>query len=310
MQASALVGLLMDDYGTDLAKLLLQPGERILYKSRHGRLSKFSSLKFIPKAKVIATNKRFLVMHALPIFKNYTAISYGDVSSVKVRKSPFGSKLIVGTGRGGDQAIVFGKAVNALAAYAVLSNQISGNETRGSAGLLKVGNGTVQKSRGVAHGASLAEETGRMLMSGVAITTNLAGFIRKEISQGEPLGRTLTIELPGMLFDALAKCKSGAKVLRGRSMLFFEVYANAFKMYVSTRARRKSPGNAGSVRIGREAYMPMRAVNPRPALNRPASFDPEKELKIFKVRRLRKQHEKNIIRDYLNKKLPSGFNWH
>ncbi|MFI5412917.1 MAG: PH domain-containing protein [Candidatus Micrarchaeales archaeon] len=107
--------------------LNLLPDEKILYKTRAGRLS---FLKFLPGPTIIATDKRLFIFNPLNIFANYSSFFYDKISAVDIKRGLLSSKFIIRVA-GSDQTkgvVTFYKAGLAVAMFSIVSNQIAASK--------------------------------------------------------------------------------------------------------------------------------------------------------------------------------------
>jgi len=101
------------------------PGERIIYKARHGPLSAFG---FLPAPLAIATNRRFMIVGGL-LKRNSLCIFYDSISAVRTENKLFWSSFILhmhGKDRNADRNVMgfMGKR-HSLALYGIISNQVA-----------------------------------------------------------------------------------------------------------------------------------------------------------------------------------------
>ena len=99
-------------------------GEEIVYRIKAGRLSFF---KFMPGQTITVTNKRLILSNPLRLFSGYDAITYEKMQAIEVKRGIFGSKFIVktGTGKGERRAMRIYRNGHLLTIFGIISNQIA-----------------------------------------------------------------------------------------------------------------------------------------------------------------------------------------
>jgi hypothetical protein len=100
----------------------LMPGEEIVCKAIAGRLS-FS--RRLPGLTVVATNKRFFILNPLSIFSKCRTFSYENIDMVDVRRGLVGAKLIIKGVSKKDSEVFFFKRGSVLSMFGIVSNQIN-----------------------------------------------------------------------------------------------------------------------------------------------------------------------------------------
>ncbi|MCL5430088.1 MAG: PH domain-containing protein [Candidatus Marsarchaeota archaeon] len=107
--------------------LNLLPGERIVHKTKAGV---FSSSRSIPTSRIIATDRRLLIVDTRNPFKSSTeAVSYDSIDSIHVTKGMF-PKLILKT-QNHMIPITFNSKAQAVSAFSILSRQIELSRNQG-----------------------------------------------------------------------------------------------------------------------------------------------------------------------------------
>ena len=107
-------------------KLALLPGERVIYKAKHGPLA---FLKFLPSSVAVATNKRFMIFGGF-IRQNNVSISYDGISAVHSERKLLWSNFIFHingqqNGKAAQTELKYLKKIHALALFSIVSNQIA-----------------------------------------------------------------------------------------------------------------------------------------------------------------------------------------
>ncbi len=289
--------------------LSLMPDEEVVCKARAGRLS---FARFLPSRTIIATNKRLFAISHLKVFSRYNTLYYEKMDGIDVKKGLLGSELTVRTGSDAKpRGFVFYKHGELLSMFSVISNQISAQKDSNHRDRLMAESLDARYAvlnTGVAFAPPKAAE--------VTHLSKLARFEEGARKRIEPEQTApLQIELPRPMIeqqDTFIAKPAGSQVphISGVS----NILAVTQKLYNHFRgAGRMHPGKVevgyfadGKVLAPERALVDfsdetvvMRSPNFKQLYKQKEvmkrKFDPDNDMKIFKIRRMRSGAAKQSV---------------
>jgi hypothetical protein len=258
----------------DNAILDLQADERVIYRTRGGRLSFF---RFLPASSIIATDKRFFVLRPFSKKRSYL---YENISSIGIRSGLFDSKFIIKTANEKKDdfktVVTFYSKGRAMAFFSVVSNRIHATKD------------PYHKHKEEAHAMNSvykALSKNNMHMGLTAdVMPNVSKFARFEKDGTIKVQRSLVVEK-----EIQKPEESEAEpVQQISSTTQLEAAVSSFTQKTGKPPKNVEPENdAVGYFVGGKEIRAKTYKGKREGARERADFDPDRDLRIFSARKIR-----------------------